>query len=65
MDPGLKKEILSILDDANDMTIATVREDGYPRATTVSYVDDGLTIYFDCAANSQKAKNLARTARSH
>ena len=59
MDPELKKEILSILVDANDMTIATVRKDGYPQATTVSYVNDGLKIYFGCAANSQKAKNLA------
>src|SRR5436190_23354359 len=59
MGPGLKQEILSILDDANDTTIATVREDGYPQATTVSYVNDGLNIYFGCAANSQKAKNLA------
>jgi general stress protein 26 len=63
MDPGLKKEILSILDDANDMTIATVREDGYPQATTVSYVNDGLNIYFGCAANSQKARNLARNSK--
>ena len=60
MDPRLKQEIISILNDANDMTIATVREDGYPQATTVSYVNDGLKIYFGCAANSQKAKNLAR-----
>jgi nitroimidazol reductase NimA-like FMN-containing flavoprotein (pyridoxamine 5'-phosphate oxidase superfamily) len=63
MGPGLKQEILSILDDANDMTIATVREDGYPQATTVSYVNDGLAIYFGCAANSQKAKNLARDSK--
>jgi nitroimidazol reductase NimA-like FMN-containing flavoprotein (pyridoxamine 5'-phosphate oxidase superfamily) len=63
MDPGLKQEIVSILDDANDMTIATVREDGYPQATTVSYVNDGLKIYFGCAASSQKAKNLARNSR--
>ena len=41
MDPALSHEIISILDDANDMTIATVREDGYPQATTVSYVNDG------------------------
>ena len=41
MDPRLKQEILSILDDASDMTIATVRKDGYPQATTVSYVNDG------------------------
>lgn len=63
MGPGLKQEILSILDDANDMTIATVREDGYPQATTVSYVNDGLNIYFGCADNSQKARNLARDSK--
>jgi len=63
MDPGLKQEILSILDDASDMTIATVREDGYPQATTVSYVNNGLNIYFGCAANSQKAKNIARDSK--
>jgi nitroimidazol reductase NimA-like FMN-containing flavoprotein (pyridoxamine 5'-phosphate oxidase superfamily) len=63
MDPALNREIVSILDDANDMTIATVREDGYPQATTVSYVNDGLKIYFGCAAQSQKAKNLARDSK--
>jgi general stress protein 26 len=63
MDPALKQEIVSILDDANDLTIATVREDGYPQATTVSYVNDGLTIYFGCAAKSQKAQNIARCAK--
>jgi nitroimidazol reductase NimA-like FMN-containing flavoprotein (pyridoxamine 5'-phosphate oxidase superfamily) len=63
MDPKLKQEIISILDDANDMAIATVREDGYPQATTVSYVNDGLEIYFGCAADSQKAKNLARSSK--
>ena len=58
MDPALKDEITSILDGANDMTIATIREDGYPQATTVSYVNDGLAIFFGCAAQSQKAKNI-------
>ena len=61
MDPALTREVISILNQANDMTIATVREDGYPQATTVSYVNDGLTIYFGCAAESQKAKNIARS----
>jgi len=59
MDPGLREEILSVLKDASDMTIATIRPDGYPQATTVSYVSDGLTIYFGCAAESQKAQNIA------
>jgi nitroimidazol reductase NimA-like FMN-containing flavoprotein (pyridoxamine 5'-phosphate oxidase superfamily) len=50
MDPVLKQKIIAILGDANDMTIATIREDGYPQATTVSYVNDGLIIYFGCGA---------------
>jgi general stress protein 26 len=61
MDPALKEEILSILQGASDMTIATVRDDGYPQATTVSYANDDLAIYFGCAAKSQKAKNIARS----
>jgi nitroimidazol reductase NimA-like FMN-containing flavoprotein (pyridoxamine 5'-phosphate oxidase superfamily) len=63
MDPGLRQEIVSILADANDMAIATVREDGYPQATTVSYVNAGLAIYFGCSAESQKAKNIAHSAK--
>ena len=63
MKPALRQEIISILDDANDMTIATVREDGYPQATTVSYVNHGLIIYFGCATASQKAKNMVRCAK--
>src|SRR3974390_1095064 len=63
MDLALEQEIVSILNEANDLTIATVREDGYPQATTVSYVNDGLTIYFGCAAQSQKAKNIGHSAK--
>jgi len=59
MDPALREEILSVLKGASDMTIATIRPDGYPQATTVSYVSDGLTMYFGCAAESQKAQNIA------
>ena len=59
MDDSLREEILSVLKGASDMTIATIRPDGYPQATTVSYVTDGLSIYFGCAAESQKAQNIA------
>ena len=58
MDPVLREEILSVLKATTDMTIATIRPDGYPQATTVSYVSDGLTMYFGCAAESQKARNI-------
>jgi len=45
------------------MTVATNRPDGWPQATTVGYVNDGLTLYFLCGPKSQKAKNLARDDR--
>ena len=59
MEPALREEILSVLKGATDMTIATIRPDGYPQATTVSYVSAGLTMYFGCTAESQKALNIA------
>lgn len=61
MTPEQKADVLDILDSAQDLTIATVREDGYPQATTVSFVHDGLTIYFGCALESQKARNIKRS----
>ena len=60
MDPAVKTTILDILSKQTDMTIATMREDHYPQATTVSYVNDGLNIYFGCSTRSQKARNIAR-----
>jgi nitroimidazol reductase NimA-like FMN-containing flavoprotein (pyridoxamine 5'-phosphate oxidase superfamily) len=63
MDRKLQDQIVSIIDDVNDMTIATVRQDGFPQATTVSYFNDGLTIYFLTSAESQKAKNIASSNR--
>jgi general stress protein 26 len=63
MDASFREEILSILDRANDMTIATVRQDGYPQATTVSFANDGLDIYFGCSEESQKAGNISRNSK--
>ena len=54
MDTAIRKQVVSITDDIDDLTIATVRKDGYPQATTVSYVNDGLTIYFGTTSDSQK-----------
>jgi nitroimidazol reductase NimA-like FMN-containing flavoprotein (pyridoxamine 5'-phosphate oxidase superfamily) len=63
MDETLEKKILGLLDRHRLMTIATNRPDGWPQATTVGYVNDGLTIYFLCSPQSQKAANLARDNR--
>src|SRR3954465_13135395 len=63
MNPALREEIVSILNDASDITVATIRADGYPQATTVSYANDGLTVYFGTAGSSQKAQNIAQNDR--
>lgn len=59
MDQTSEKAILQVLAAGKDMTIATCRSDGYPQATTVSYVNDGLIVYFGCSSRSQKARNIA------
>ena len=59
MDSDLREEIFSILKASGEMTVATVRPDGYPQATTVNYVSDGFVIYFGCAAESHKVRNIA------
>ena len=63
MDDTLKSKILELLDQHRLMTIATNRPDGWPQATTVGYVNEGLPIYFLCSPQSQKAANLARDNR--
>jgi len=59
MTPEQRDQIVSIIAENNDLTLATLRQDGYPQATTVSYASDGLTIYFGTMGTSQKAKNIA------
>jgi nitroimidazol reductase NimA-like FMN-containing flavoprotein (pyridoxamine 5'-phosphate oxidase superfamily) len=59
MDEDIRRKILTILDKHRIMTVATLRPDGWPQATTVGYVNEGLTLYFLCGLDSQKAKNLA------
>ena len=63
MDKELRDRILSLLDEHRIMTLATLRPDGWPQATTVGYVNEGLTIYFLCGLQSQKAQNLAQDNR--
>jgi nitroimidazol reductase NimA-like FMN-containing flavoprotein (pyridoxamine 5'-phosphate oxidase superfamily) len=63
MDEKLISKILTLLDQHRIMTIATLRPDGWPQATTVGYVNEGLTLYFLCGLDSQKAKNLAHDDR--
>jgi hypothetical protein len=46
------------------MAIATLRSDGWPQATMVSYVNDELELYFLISRSSQKFRNLAADDRA-
>lgn len=58
MDSETGRLVQDIIDHGKDLTLATVRPDGYPQATTVSYANDGLTIYVGVGKQSQKASNI-------
>jgi nitroimidazol reductase NimA-like FMN-containing flavoprotein (pyridoxamine 5'-phosphate oxidase superfamily) len=63
MDDDIRQKVLALLDQHRIMTIATLRPDGWPQATTVGYVNEGMILYFLCGLDSQKANNLARDNR--
>src|SRR6478752_8791320 len=64
LDPeDAKARILEILAGRRLMTVATLRPDGWPQATVVNYLADGLSLYFLVARQSQKLANIARDPR--
>jgi nitroimidazol reductase NimA-like FMN-containing flavoprotein (pyridoxamine 5'-phosphate oxidase superfamily) len=63
MDEETRQKILTLLDQHRIMTVATLRPDGWPQATTVGYAHEGLSLYFLCGPDSQKAANLSRDDR--
>ena len=60
---SLNTELATVLSEAKDGTLATLRPDGWPQATIISFVADGETLWFDCLKSSQKADNLALDPR--
>jgi hypothetical protein len=54
---------LSVLNQHSTMALATARPDGWPQATTVCYVNDGLAVYFLISRTSQKFANISRDGR--
>src|SRR5262249_50173551 len=63
MKAKLKDLILRLLKEHRVMTIATNRPDGWPQATMVGYVNDGLLLYCFVARDSQKHANILRDPR--
>ncbi len=58
MDQIFKDFVLQVIDGATDLTLATIRPDGFPQATTVSYAHDGMNLYVVIGKHSQKAGNV-------
>jgi len=58
-----KRRTIALLDEHRIMTIATNRPDGWPQATVVSYVNDGLIVYCVISRDSQKYANILRDPR--
>jgi PPOX class probable F420-dependent enzyme len=61
--PEQERLVRDILGKALDITVATIRPDGWPQATTVSFVSDGLNLYFGTWTQSQKIANIKRDPR--
>lgn len=60
MDKAQEKFILYLMRRHNIMTLATVRPDGFPQATTVAFANEGFDLFFSCDSASQKAKNIRK-----
>ena len=58
MNIDTRRLIEDLLRSHNVLSLATIRPDGYPQATTVAYVNDGLTIYIGIGDDSQKLRNI-------
>ena len=63
MVPELRDVIVRILDGHRIMTLATNRPDGWPQATVVGYVNDGLKLYCFVSRLGQKYANIIRDPR--
>ena len=59
----MEQKAVEILDQYRLMTIATLRADGWPQATMVSYANEGLLLYFVVSRRSQKFANIERDSR--
>lgn len=60
---GVEQKAVEILSQYRLMALATLRADGWPQATMVSYANDGLLLYFVISKKSQKYANIDRDSR--
>lgn len=59
----MEQKAVDILSSHRLMALSTLRPDGWPQTTMVSYANDGLLIYFVVSRASQKFANIERDSR--
>jgi nitroimidazol reductase NimA-like FMN-containing flavoprotein (pyridoxamine 5'-phosphate oxidase superfamily) len=59
----MKQKAVDILQENRLMAIATLRRDGWPQTTMVSYANEDILIYFIVSRQSQKFANIERDDR--
>jgi nitroimidazol reductase NimA-like FMN-containing flavoprotein (pyridoxamine 5'-phosphate oxidase superfamily) len=59
----LEQKAVDILARHRLMAFATLRPDGWPQATMVSFANDGIIIYFIVSRAGQKFANIERDSR--
>ena len=59
----MEAKAVRMLDENRIASVATLRPDGWPQATIVSYANDGLALYFVISRASQKFANLLWDSR--
>lgn len=63
MDASLRDQLADILRRGQDLTLATLRPDGWPQANTLSYASDGTSVFVGTGPQSQKVRNIAHDPR--
>jgi len=59
----MKQKAVDILQDNRLMAISTLRRDGWPQTTMVSYANEDILLYFIVSKRSQKFANIERDDR--
>ena len=62
MDTALRAQIVDLIQVGSTLALATLREDGWPQATTVAYANAGLTLFVATGGDAQKVRNIRRCA---
>lgn len=59
----IRQKILKIYANNKDLTIATIRSDGWPQANIVGFVNIGLDLYIETYKTSSKMLNIENDSR--